>query len=389
MKKIIFSLALFVGSSVNAFSDVSTMDPQLEAITYMKTNNIVQGYEDGSFKPMNKINRAEFTKIIIGAEYSRDLLSNCEMEVPFSDVNTTDWFYPYVCTAKAQGIIEGYSDGTFGPTKEISFPEAAKITLETLKKNVSSDPIWYKPYVEKLADLKAIPTDVLTIDQSITRGQMAEILFRIKTQANKESKTYDSFFKTAETQNADTKSQTETVNESGSYLSRSKGSVFDREAFLAESKARDAAKKAESEANLKAKKEAEAALIAKEMQDRDEQNLRAMFDISFHKSVIIKNCEDKWEDDQSMVKFCIESELESIEDIQRNDHEGLSQEEDMTIFLNCYDKWENDYGMIEYCLDNQQEALRDVKAIKNDALKEKCEDKWGDDYEMVLYCYEE
>ena len=50
-----------------AFSDVSVSTQYADAIKYAETNGIVSGYPDGSFKPLSRINRAEFTKIIVGA----------------------------------------------------------------------------------------------------------------------------------------------------------------------------------------------------------------------------------------------------------------------------------------------------------------------------------
>ena len=40
---------------------------------------------------------------------------------------------------------------------------------------------WYAPYVHYLANRAAIPLTISSLDQMITRGQMAEIIFRLRT----------------------------------------------------------------------------------------------------------------------------------------------------------------------------------------------------------------
>ena len=47
------------------FSDVSTENPLHEAVTYLKERNIIQGYDDGTFKPYQEVNRAEAIKMLI------------------------------------------------------------------------------------------------------------------------------------------------------------------------------------------------------------------------------------------------------------------------------------------------------------------------------------
>jgi hypothetical protein len=45
------------------------------SINYLQENEVVGGYDDGSFKPEKLINRAEFTKIIMGARFADEVNS--------------------------------------------------------------------------------------------------------------------------------------------------------------------------------------------------------------------------------------------------------------------------------------------------------------------------
>jgi len=71
LKKFTFVLALLVISSsitfAGAFPDVAEDHDNYKAIEYLKEKGFVGGYSDLTFKPENKITRAESVKIIVSA----------------------------------------------------------------------------------------------------------------------------------------------------------------------------------------------------------------------------------------------------------------------------------------------------------------------------------
>ena len=149
------------------------------AVEYLLNKKIVQGYDDGTFKPDNLINRAEFMKIVIGAKYSQDYINVSSGGNCFSDVRT-DWYSTYVCIAKDEGVISGYPDGTFRPAQNISFVEAAKILAEAYGLEVTKGGSWYAGYVNALQENNYIPSTVGALEKTITRAEMAELIWRIK-----------------------------------------------------------------------------------------------------------------------------------------------------------------------------------------------------------------
>lgn len=161
-----------------AFSDVAESTKYSQAITALQADTIVEGYSDGTFKPNNTINRAEFLKIILEANPSKlnKQAANC-----FPDVQT-EWFAKYVCSAKKAGIISGYPDGTFKPGQSISFAEASKITALAYEVPTNTYETWYKGYVKALEDAKAIPPSIASMGAFINRGEMAEIIWRVKNE---------------------------------------------------------------------------------------------------------------------------------------------------------------------------------------------------------------
>ncbi|MDP2624562.1 MAG: S-layer homology domain-containing protein [Candidatus Peregrinibacteria bacterium] len=148
-----------------------------EAITFIADLGIVSGYSDGTYQPATVLNRAELLKIVIEAAYE-DEFENYSSESCFYDVPPNEWFTPYVCFAKDQGIVEGYSDGNFQPAQEIVFVEALKIATFELGYYEADDYIWYKSLVDGAATDALIPLDVTAFDQEFTRGQMAELITR-------------------------------------------------------------------------------------------------------------------------------------------------------------------------------------------------------------------
>jgi uncharacterized secreted protein with C-terminal beta-propeller domain len=169
--------AAALAQSTGVFSDVTSDTQYSEAITYLKDHNIVQGYPDGTFAPTTNINRAEFTKILVGAVTDGTPTgSNC-----FPDVKD-EWFAPFVCTAKKLSLVDGYPDGTFKPAEPINFAEAAKIIANAFKIPLGTDDpsVWFKKYITALQTEKAIPLSVEYFDEKITRDEMSEIIWRIK-----------------------------------------------------------------------------------------------------------------------------------------------------------------------------------------------------------------
>ena len=183
---IIFSLSY--ATSFALFSDVPETHENYDAIEYVRENGVVEGYEDGTYKAGNKINRAEFTTIVMRAISDELTGGNC-----FPDV-TDQWFAAPVCSAKEKGLIGGYPDGSFKPGENINFVEAAKIVINAfdVPQVEGDDSVWYKGFVFSLENTNAIPNSIETFDQLLDRGTMAEITYRILAKiTNKPSKTYN------------------------------------------------------------------------------------------------------------------------------------------------------------------------------------------------------
>lgn len=152
-----------------------------EAINYLARQGLASGYPDGTFRPSEPINRAEFTKIVAGAAG----VGNAAATACFADVAADAWFTPFVCAARVAGIVAGYADGTFRPEKPVAVAEALKMTTAALTpKNVrtaAAGEAWYAPYVDAAKVAGVYLQSFATLDQKLTRGEMAELIYRLRT----------------------------------------------------------------------------------------------------------------------------------------------------------------------------------------------------------------
>ena len=88
------------------FQDIPTSHPNFAAITYVKDQGIVNGYPDNTYRPANLINRAEFTKIVIGAVDDQvQTQLDCDPGAPLSDVEPGSW-YEEICAHRS--VFEPY-----------------------------------------------------------------------------------------------------------------------------------------------------------------------------------------------------------------------------------------------------------------------------------------
>ena len=98
-------------------------------IMSMENAGNINGYPDGSFKPDNKITRAEFTKLV-----NKTMgFTTSETSINYSDVSQTDWFYQDVLIGNSYGYIKGFPDNSFKPNEFITREQAAVVLSRVLK----------------------------------------------------------------------------------------------------------------------------------------------------------------------------------------------------------------------------------------------------------------
>ena len=147
-----------------------------EAVAYLTERGIIGGYPDGSFKPNDPINRAEFLKLVFKGHNTVSPDRRC-----FSDVPVDAWYAPYVCTAKRRGIVNGYPNGTYQAERTINVAEAIKIALGAYGREIEdgSGDDWFRPYVNYLDREEILPSHSYIPWDTLTRERAADLIWRL------------------------------------------------------------------------------------------------------------------------------------------------------------------------------------------------------------------
>ncbi len=100
-----------------------------DAVNDMGSRLIVSGTDSERFNPEQSITRAEFAAILVrglGLRLEQG-------EAPFADVKSSDWYAGAVHTAYAYKLIDGFEDGTFRPEAAITREQAMVITARAME----------------------------------------------------------------------------------------------------------------------------------------------------------------------------------------------------------------------------------------------------------------
>ena len=112
----------------NGYNDVKDGDWFCCAVSTLSKMGIIKGYEDGSFKPNDPISRAEFAAIAARFDPDGD-----KTPATFADV-TSHWAKDEISIAANHGWIKGYEDGSFKPDQKITRAETMTLVNRVLNR---------------------------------------------------------------------------------------------------------------------------------------------------------------------------------------------------------------------------------------------------------------
>ncbi|SHK64537.1 S-layer homology domain-containing protein [Tepidibacter formicigenes] len=154
-------------------------------ILFMVENKIATGYLDFTFRPNNKITRAEFSKMLVETLK----LDKVTYNNSFSDVKN-HWAKDYIQTAYNAGLIKGYNK-EFKPDANITRSEMATMIGRTLNTDNKADltkfidykkiPNWAEESVSKAVGEELIKGDngKFRPNDNTTRAEAITILYRL------------------------------------------------------------------------------------------------------------------------------------------------------------------------------------------------------------------
>ena len=112
----------------NGYNDVKDGDWFCCAVSTLSKMGIIKGYEDGSFKPNDPISRAEFAAIAARFDPDGD-----KTPATFADV-TSHWAKDEISIAANHGWIKGYEEGSFKPDQKITRAETMTLVNRVLNR---------------------------------------------------------------------------------------------------------------------------------------------------------------------------------------------------------------------------------------------------------------
>lgn len=89
---------------------------------------VVKGMSPNRFAPENEITRAEFASLLVRAMGISEVNTS-----KFPDVKSTNWFAGAVNAAAKAGLVDGFEDGTFRPSANITREQMAVMLKRMLQ----------------------------------------------------------------------------------------------------------------------------------------------------------------------------------------------------------------------------------------------------------------
>ncbi len=143
------------------------------AVTRLIGLGVVKGYEDGTFKPANKVTRAEFAAIavrMLGLESAANIAAG---PTKFSDVKADHWASGYVNVAAAKGLLTGYPDGSFKADANVTYAESLAIIIRALGYQPLVVGPWPTNYISKAVELNLLGSLSFKAGDAAARGDLA------------------------------------------------------------------------------------------------------------------------------------------------------------------------------------------------------------------------
>lgn len=139
MKKILSLVLVLVivmssfGSLASNFDDIADVRT-MGAANRLSKLEILEGFDDGSFRPDGNLTREQFATAIVRALGLKDKAETAKgTETGFSDVKSERWSSGYIKIAANEKIINGVGENMFAPSRGVKYEEAVTMVIRALK----------------------------------------------------------------------------------------------------------------------------------------------------------------------------------------------------------------------------------------------------------------
>ena len=172
-----------INKAATGFTDIAADAAYTAAVKKLVDFGIISGYPDGTFRPEGEVTRAEMCKMInLTLGYT-----DFEGAVGFTDVTSSNWYYAFALAAQKQGYVEGYEDGSFRGSNNITRQEVCAILNRLLKPMNLGIPVvindavsnWARPHVEIIVQNFIMPLEAnntFRATENLKRHELATVL---------------------------------------------------------------------------------------------------------------------------------------------------------------------------------------------------------------------
>lgn len=166
------------------FKDVDNTEFE-SAVSALVELGIVNGYDDGTYKPETVVTRAQMAKLLVEASGLKDAAELNLGATKFSDVDYAGahkWATGYINVASEYGFINGYPDGSFAPNAPVKYSEAVTMVIRALGygARVETKGTWPTNYIQFAKELKVL--DEVKYDSynnGAIRGNVAKLVWNM------------------------------------------------------------------------------------------------------------------------------------------------------------------------------------------------------------------
>lgn len=210
MKKITITLSALILAGIlgtplchaDSFTDVNISDDYYVAIEYLYGQSFIEGFEDGTYRPQETLDKATAVKMIMD---SHNVAYPASVEsTPYTDVPAGAWYAPYIVGAYNAWIIVDTADGLFHPLEAVTRAEFAQMLLLA---NGFTESTWgtrqiysdvpantwmtaYMNYAGKTELFSKDNFDNLLPWQPVNRGEAAYAIYMLKLIVNRFNSTF-------------------------------------------------------------------------------------------------------------------------------------------------------------------------------------------------------
>jgi hypothetical protein len=153
------------------------------------TVGLVEGYPDKTFRPDRALTRAELATLLVRAKQLPLPMDRAAAKV-FTDVDPDHWAAKYLEVAKRAGLVKGYPDGTFRPNNKINKAEGITVLVRfegiEVAQEAHEKPYWdvnkdhwaarYIQSAKELGMLKYVEKNYLHPNNTLARAEAVEML---------------------------------------------------------------------------------------------------------------------------------------------------------------------------------------------------------------------